>query len=174
MSRGHKTPKEKTNSNSPPLLSLPFSRSALSPRGVQRCVWVSVCVCEPEPQEPCRTPGTSTRMPSSRASVLQSWISWRRSCRRWTPRYGKRLIFLKPARWSASGLQCHKASVVRSGAWGPQVLQVFVPLVLCIYVVQLVNWQRNKNLQDEGHQRRAVHSGPLYCNVFPSVSPRSD
>ena len=69
----------------------------------KRCVWVSVCVCEPEPQEPCRTPGTSMRMPSSRASAPRSWISWSTSCRRWTRRYesvgegGARFVLACPA-----------------------------------------------------------------------------
>lgn len=86
----------------PPSPLLIFFHRSLSLRGVQRCVWVSVWVREPELQEPCRTPGTSTRMPSSRASVQRSWRGWRMSCRSWTPRYREALDLSLPARWSAS------------------------------------------------------------------------
>lgn len=70
-----------------------YPRSALESRGVQQCVGVTVSVCEP-----CRTQGTSMRMPSSKASVPKSWSSWSVNCRRWTLRYG---VTVKPAKRSA-------------------------------------------------------------------------
>lgn len=95
---------------------------SLSPRGVYRFVWLSVWGREPELQEPCQTPGTLMRMPSSRASALKSWTSWSMSCRRWTLRYGEVWVWLnlpgvRPLIWNLQVHESSRFSFLRVGEW---------------------------------------------------------
>lgn len=82
-------------------ISTPSSSSSqvFSPSGVYECVSRSF-------RNQCRTPGTSTRMPSSRAWAPRSWTSWSMSSRRWTLRYG--------LSWPAWSLSTYTAKLVKN------------------------------------------------------------